>query len=515
MTVRARDLVRRADAVICDQLVWASLTDKGGIGRDDLIRRPRWQDDLNQIIEAELKKGKSVVRLKTGDPAIFGRTVLEAGYFLDRGYQVKIVPGVTSALASPLYAGILTTMNDVSNRVVILTGTLAKEGNAKNIPAYDPQTTLVLLMAVRKIDVIASAMMNNFGYPSNYPVCVVQDASSKVNRKSPIFSNLSKIANVVNDPLDPVRTPATFIFGWACAEKNRVANLNVWTGIETSAPRSIIVDDTKMETKGGVSSSSSSSSEDEEEENDDLPPSTLPKELFLVGAGPGDPKLMTLRAQRLLLHADVVICDRLIYDSMRDFLGRTDIIRRPKKQAEVNSMIETELKRGKSVVRLKTGDPAIFGRTALEAGHFTRQGRRVHIVPGISSALAAPLCAGVLTTMRGVANRIVIMTANLAKGRDATNVPPYEPNTTLVLLMGVRKIRGFCERLIRDHGYPSDLGACVVQEASTTKQRVVFSCVSKIADASSDIRSPAVFAFGRVCGASRTKVEGLRVWKGR
>eukprot|EP00939_MAST-03C_sp_MAST-3C-sp1_P001398 g1398.t1 len=530
MTLKAKDLVLRSDhTIICDQLIYESM--KHCFGRKDIIKRPRWQDDLNVIIENELEKGRSVVRLKTGDPAIFGRTVLESGYFLERGYHVRIVPGVTSALASPMYAGVLATMNDISNRVIIMTGTLAKEASSSNIPQYDPQTTLIVLMAVKKIAKITDIMKTTLLYPGNCPVCVVQDASSTSKR---VFSDVDNIARIVNDPENPIRTPATFIFGRVCGKDRRISGLSVWTDSVPCTPSSSLyltstpslrptgAFPTTTTKRPTFESKGAASSGDEEDSDDDAvgPQTTkaLPNDLFLVGAGPGDPSLMTVRARDVLSRADTIICDRLVFDTMSEFLGKSrdasTLIPRPKKQSDVNAIIERELAQNRSVARLKTGDPAIYGRVALEAGYFIERGRRVHVVPGVSSALAAPLYAGVLTTMRGVANRVVVMTGSLAKGKDSTaNVPNYDASTTLVLLMGVRKIETFARRLVESFDYPPDLSACVIQEASTARERVVFGTVGNIFNASrkAGVKSPAVFVFGEVC-KYRDRVEGLKVY---
>ena len=237
-------------------------------------------------------------------------------------------------------------------------------------------------------------------------------------------------------------------------------------------------------------------------------PAKLPAGLYLVGAGPGDPQLMTLRACELVRRADVVICDRLVYGALKTSLGREDIIRRPEHQHEVNAMVEAALARGRSVVRLKAGDPCVFGRMALEAGHFTSRGHRVHVVPGISSALAAPLYAGVITTMRGIADRVVVMTGTRASALTTTNIPSYDSKTTYVLLMSVKRIGSLTRQMV-ERGFPPNFPACVVQNVSTAsvcRHSDITHIEAVVNDPEKPIRTPAVFVLGWVC---KHRVKGI------
>lgn len=324
---------------------------------------------------------------------------------------------------------------------------------SSDLPVYDSETTLILLMALRKISTLCKLAIQNLKYPNDTPIVAIQRASQRDQRV--VFSTLAEVASKRN-PFEGLLTPVTFVVGHTVS--SRKTNLKVWCS--STAKK-------------------------------------LPSKLFLVGAGPGDPSLLSLKALRLVREADVVICDSLVLKPMSSL--RDDMIVRPKKQSEVNALIRHYLSLNKSVVRLKTGDPCMYGRVSAELESVTKD--TVYAVPGISTAMVASLYANILTTVRNIANRVVILSGVISGGRSGSSrVPMYNSKTTIVLMMCVRKIREFTQKMIENLNYPSDLGVAVVHKMSLKDQLVIHSDLCNIADAIRDqnMSSPAVFVIGHV-----------------
>jgi len=332
LTSAAHSVLSRADVLISDALIYDSFKDRYG----KVIKRPRWQDELNKVILKHISSGKSVARLKVGDVTLYARTKLEASLAV----PTFLIPGISAATSSALYANVLTT-SPHADRTIVVTGTLEKENMSSDLPKYDSETTLVLLMALRKITTLCKLAIKNLNYPADTPIVAIQRASQKDQRV--IFSTLSNPSRF-ND----LETPVTFVVGRTVSK--RKTNLVVWRG-----------------------------------QDDDR---TLPNSLFLVGAGPGDPSLLSLKALNLVRRADVVICDSLVWKPMNKL--RDDMIVRPKKQSDVNDLIRHYLNLGKSVVRLKTGDPSMYGRVSAEMEAVSTSDT-VYAVPGISTAMIASL----------------------------------------------------------------------------------------------------------------------------
>ena len=235
-------------------------------------------------------------------------------------------------------------------------------------------------------------------------------------------------------------------------------------------------------------------------------------EVILVGGGPGDPDLITLRGYRALLNADVVITDRLgptaLLASLDDDVEIIDVGKTPRgpsvPQDEINALLIDRAKSGKRVVRLKGGDPFIFGRGGEEVQVCTAAGIPVQVVPGISSATAAPLLAGIPLTQRGLNQHFVVATAHL---------PPGDPRSTvdwrgiaagggvLVLMMAVENRAAVAEELISG-GMSPTTPVAIIQDASIKTQRVIFSTLVGLGD--QEIEPPAVIVVGKVVDLAQT-----------
>ncbi|MGH8861565.1 MAG: uroporphyrinogen-III C-methyltransferase [Jatrophihabitantaceae bacterium] len=231
----------------------------------------------------------------------------------------------------------------------------------------------------------------------------------------------------------------------------------------------------------------------------------------LVGGGPGDPELITVRGRRLVASADVVVVDRLAPWALLDGLGDgVEVIdcgksshRHNLTQEQINDVLVDRARAGKRVVRLKGGDPFVFGRGGEEWLACVAAGVPVTVVPGISSALAAPAAAGIPLTHRGTAADFTVVSGHLDPGRavsDGVDWPGLAAGGgTLVLLMSMERLGLIADELIR-HGRPATTPAAVVHRATLPEQRVVRAALSELADAVADagVGAPAVVVVGAV-----------------
>ncbi|MEU8286485.1 uroporphyrinogen-III C-methyltransferase [Micromonospora sp. NPDC048905] len=233
----------------------------------------------------------------------------------------------------------------------------------------------------------------------------------------------------------------------------------------------------------------------------------------LVGAGPGDPELITVKGWRLLTEADVVVADRLVpgllLDELRPDVELVDASKIPygpsRAQEEINQILVDRALAGAIVVRLKGGDPYVFGRGGEELLACAAAGVPVTVVPGVTSSIAAPSAAGIPVTHRGVAHEFTVVSGHVAPDSPASLVrwdALAGLRGTLVILMGLKNLAAISETLIA-HGRLPQTPAAVVQEGTTGAQRVLRSTLGEVAtDAlAADVRPPAVVVLGDVVGA--------------
>ncbi len=242
--------------------------------------------------------------------------------------------------------------------------------------------------------------------------------------------------------------------------------------------------------------------------------------VYLVGAGPGDPALMTVRAVELLQRADVVVHDRLIPDeALRQAADDAEIVNAGKRpnahtlsQEEINNLLADRASAGKDVVRLKGGDPFVFGRGGEEAEVLAERNIDFEVVPGITAGIAAPAYAGIPLTHRDLSAAACLVTGHRA---DSDGGPPINWdalaawNGTLVFYMGVSNLEQICDRLM-DGGKDAETPAALISEGTTPHQRVVEGRLNDIAAASRDagMEPPAVLIVGAV-GSVRKKLKWL------
>jgi uroporphyrin-III C-methyltransferase len=240
--------------------------------------------------------------------------------------------------------------------------------------------------------------------------------------------------------------------------------------------------------------------------------------VYLVGAGPGDPELLTLKAARLLASADVVLHDALVSDGVLAKISRTaEVINVGKRagqklltQDEINALLISYGRTRETVVRLKGGDPSVFGRAGEEIEALRNAGIPFEIVPGVSAAMGAAAAAAISLTDRRVASQILL--ATYSRGADGASLDwaAITSATTLVLYMPGADYAEVSERL-QGGGLPADLPCVIVSQATGSQQQVRWSSVAKLAK-EERLPAPALLIVGRV---ARQEVESIseRFWK--
>ncbi len=230
--------------------------------------------------------------------------------------------------------------------------------------------------------------------------------------------------------------------------------------------------------------------------------------VFLVGAGPGSADLLTLRAARLLAQADVVVHDHLVGEGVLELIGDgAERIYAGKErsnhsmgQPEINALLVRLAKAGRQVVRLKGGDPFIFGRGGEELQALSAAGVPFEVVPGITAASGVAAYAGIPLTHRDFAQSCTFVTGHLKDGSFNLDWPMLaRPHQTVVIYMGLTGLAIICQKLI-EHGLPTDWPAAVVSQGSLAAQRVVCATLATLAAEveREGLRSPCLTIVGEV-----------------
>lgn len=230
--------------------------------------------------------------------------------------------------------------------------------------------------------------------------------------------------------------------------------------------------------------------------------------VFLVGAGPGDPDLLTLRAARLLAEARIVVYDHLVGEGVLDMIGPDarkiyvgkEAGKHSLPQDEINALLVQLARSGQDVVRLKGGDPFMFGRGGEEMQELMAEGISCEVVPGITAACGISACTGIPLTHRDHARSVVFATGHLRDGTVNLDWPALaRPRQTVVIYMGLGALDIICRQLIA-HGLPGDTPAAVVHAGTTPHQIVLTDRLAGLAAAvkTARIRSPALIMIGSV-----------------
>ncbi len=238
--------------------------------------------------------------------------------------------------------------------------------------------------------------------------------------------------------------------------------------------------------------------------------------VYLVGAGPGDPGLITVRGLELVRCADVIVYDRLIApellkqarsDAELYYVGK-ESSHHTLPQCEINALLIQHAQQGKRVVRLKGGDPFVFGRGGEEALALVAAQIPFEIVPGVTSAIAVPAYAGIPVTHRDVASMVTFVTGHEEPGRNETGVDWQALGAgkgTIVFLMGVTNLAVIAQELVK-HGRAPETPAAVIERGTTKQQRVVIGTLRDICERAqqSQIRPPAITIVGAVVNLRET-----------
>lgn len=229
--------------------------------------------------------------------------------------------------------------------------------------------------------------------------------------------------------------------------------------------------------------------------------------VYLTGAGPGDIELLTLKALRVIKEADVIIYDRLANPDILDeakngcefvYVGKEDG-RHIMPQDDINEVIYQNALKYENVVRLKGGDPFVFGRGGEEAQYLYERGVKFEVIPGITSAISAPAYAGIPVTHRGIAVSFRVVTGHESPHKKESQIPweNFKTDDTIIFLMGLHNLSKISKKLI-EIGKSKDYPCAVISKGTTKDQSVVVGTLENIVEKAKDVPTPALIVVGKV-----------------
>lgn len=229
--------------------------------------------------------------------------------------------------------------------------------------------------------------------------------------------------------------------------------------------------------------------------------------VYLTGAGPGDIELLTLKALRVIKEADVIIYDRLANPDILNeaksgcefvYVGKEDG-RHIVPQDDINEVIYQNALKYENVVRLKGGDPFVFGRGGEEALYLYERGVKFEVIPGITSSISAPAYAGIPVTHRGIAVSFRVVTGHESPHKKESQIPwdNFKTDDTIVFLMGLHNLPKISKKLI-EIGKAKDYPCAVISKGTTKEQSVVVGTLENIVEKAKDVPTPALIVVGKV-----------------
>lgn len=229
--------------------------------------------------------------------------------------------------------------------------------------------------------------------------------------------------------------------------------------------------------------------------------------VYLTGAGPGDIELLTLKALRVIKKADVIIYDNLANpEILKEAKDRCEFVYVGKEkdkhilpQLEINELIYQKSLENEIVVRLKGGDPFVFGRGGEEGLYLRDKDVEFEVIPGISSAIAVPAYAGIPVTHRGVAVSFRVVTGHESPDKEASQIPweSLKNDDTLVFLMGLHHLQKISTKLM-EVGKPKDYPCAIISKGTTSEQKVIVGTLENIVEKSQGVPRPAIIIVGEV-----------------
>lgn len=229
--------------------------------------------------------------------------------------------------------------------------------------------------------------------------------------------------------------------------------------------------------------------------------------VYITGAGPGDIELLTIKALRVVRKADVIIYDRLanpdILKEAKDgceflYVGKKDS-HHSMPQEQINETIYQNALKYKSVVRLKGGDPLVFGRGGEEGIYLYKRGIEFEFIPGITSAIAVPQYAGIPVTHRGITVSFRVVTGHESKNKENSQIPwtNYKTDDTIIFLMGLHRLKYITKKLI-EIGKSKDYPVAVISKGTTVHEQTVIGTLDTIWKMAKDLPTPALIVVGEV-----------------
>lgn len=483
ITVRGLRVLKSAEVVLYDRLIARELLNEAHPNADMIFvgkragHHPKPQSEINRLLIAHVSAGKRVVRLKGGDVFVFSRGGEEVLALREHGLDFEVVPGLTSSIAAPAFAGMPVTQKGMNTSFTVMTGHEApnKPETMIDWASLAKQEVLILLMSVKRIRSICASLLAA-GKDAATPIALVSQGTTDAQQV--LVGSLQTLPDLFD--ANPLPTPGIIVVGPIVALHQQIGwhqNIGLAEGfVEPEAAAQ-----TKPSRQGDQNKSS--------------------VRVALVGAGPGAADLITVRGLDLLRKADVVLYDRLVnprlLEDVRPDAELVNVGKSDKRdrfpQSEITRRLIAHSQSGRRVVRLKGGDPFVFGLGGDECLALREAAVPYEVVPGLSSVTAVPTHAGIPLTQRGVNTAFTVLSGH-AGAAGWAHLPLH---STLVVLMGVRKLADIVSHLLA-FGHDSDKPVAIIESGTLRQQRVTVGTLATIVERADGVSSPAMIVIGDV-----------------